>query len=139
MRFIHSVAVFALGLTLTACGEQSETGTDTVAPDTDGAESQFPVLNGVKTKIVEGFRGVIAESYQDSKEWWPEYDTPEKDAPNVIVFLLDDVGFAQVGSFGGLQFLQIGADLFHDALRHRRDLFIQLVSVQLLFPGQSAI
>ena len=27
---------------------------------------------------------------------------PPKDAPNVIIFLLDDMGFAQIGSFGGL-------------------------------------
>jgi arylsulfatase len=55
-----------------------------------------------KTKIVDGFGGVIAKSYSDSKEWWPPEKRPNKDAPNVIIFLLDDVGFAQVGSFGGL-------------------------------------
>jgi arylsulfatase len=58
--------------------------------------------SGVKTKTVEGFGGVIAKSYEDSKEWWPPYKEPRPDAPNVIIFLLDDVGFAQVGSFGGL-------------------------------------
>jgi arylsulfatase A-like enzyme len=56
----------------------------------------------VKTKKVEGFGGVIAERYEDSKEWWPPEERPNEDAPNVIIFLLDDVGFAQVGSFGGL-------------------------------------
>jgi arylsulfatase len=55
-----------------------------------------------KTKKVDGFGGVIAKSYSDSKEWWPPEKRPNKDAPNVIIFLLDDVGFAQVGSFGGL-------------------------------------
>ena len=58
--------------------------------------------SGFRTKIVEGFGGVIAESYEDSVEWWPEEPRPNEDAPNVIIFLLDDVGFAQVGSFGGL-------------------------------------
>ena len=58
--------------------------------------------SGVRTKAVEGFGGVIAESYEDSVEWWPEEPRPNEDAPNVIIFLLDDVGFAQVGSFGGL-------------------------------------
>ncbi|MCA0931272.1 arylsulfatase [Lutimonas saemankumensis] len=48
------------------------------------------------------FKGKIAESYEDSKEWWPEKKRPPSDAPNVIIFLLDDVGFAQVESFGGL-------------------------------------
>lgn len=48
------------------------------------------------------FKGKIAKSYEDSKEWWAPEVRPKKDAPNVIIFLLDDVGFAQVGSFGGL-------------------------------------
>jgi arylsulfatase len=48
------------------------------------------------------FKGKIAKRYKDSKEWWPKPVTPPKGAPNVIIFLLDDVGFAQVGSFGGL-------------------------------------
>jgi arylsulfatase len=48
------------------------------------------------------FKGKIARRYEDSEEWWPEPETPPKGAPNVIIFLLDDVGFAQIGSFGGL-------------------------------------
>jgi arylsulfatase len=56
----------------------------------------------VETKDVEGFEGVIARSYSDSKEWWAAEKRPNPDAPNVIIFLLDDVGFAQVGSFGGM-------------------------------------
>ncbi|MBW1689105.1 MAG: sulfatase-like hydrolase/transferase, partial [Deltaproteobacteria bacterium] len=57
----------------------------------------------VRTKDVEGFGGVIAERYEDSKEWWPEETRPPEGAPNVLILLLDDVGFAQLGqSFGGL-------------------------------------
>ena len=66
------------------------------------AQAEIEIVDGVKTKKVPGFGGVIAESYEDSKEWWPPYKEPRPDAPNVIIFLLDDVGFAQVGSFGGL-------------------------------------
>jgi len=50
----------------------------------------------------EEFKGKIARSYEESKEWWPAEIRPPEGAPNVIIFLLDDVGFAQVGSFGGL-------------------------------------
>ena len=56
----------------------------------------------VKTKDVEGFGGIIAERYEDSKEWWPKSPRPPEGAPNVVILLLDDVGFAQIGSFGGL-------------------------------------
>jgi len=49
------------------------------------------------------FQGKIAKSYEDSKEWWPETVKPApKGAPNILFILLDDVGFAQFGSFGGL-------------------------------------
>ncbi len=49
------------------------------------------------------FGGKIARSYEDSREWWPEPVRPHPDAPNVLILLLDDVGFAQLGqSFGGL-------------------------------------
>ncbi|MGI9316032.1 MAG: arylsulfatase [bacterium] len=56
----------------------------------------------LKTKKIEGFGGVIAEDYENSKEWWAPEVQPPEGSPNVIIFLLDDVGFAQVESFGGL-------------------------------------
>ncbi len=55
-----------------------------------------------KDDSISEFKGKIAKSYEESEESWPEKKRPPKDAPNVIIFLLDDVGFAQVGSFGGL-------------------------------------
>ena len=64
--------------------------------------AQDEASSEVRTKTVEGFGGVIAERYEDSQEWWPPEELPEPGAPNVIIFLLDDVGFSQVGSFGGL-------------------------------------
>jgi hypothetical protein len=68
------------------------------------AQAEFSVSDsGVKTKHVEGFGGVIAESYEDSQEWWPPEERPQEGSPNVIIFLLDDVGFAQVESFGGIR------------------------------------
>jgi arylsulfatase len=49
------------------------------------------------------FQGKIERSYEASEEWWPEPVRPHPDAPNVIIFLLDDVGFGQLAeSFGGL-------------------------------------
>jgi arylsulfatase len=48
------------------------------------------------------FGGKIARSYAESEEWWAEPVRPPEGAPNVIIFLLDDTGFGQIGSFGGL-------------------------------------
>ena len=59
-------------------------------------------IAGDAVNASQEFKGKIAKSYEDSQEWWAPKITPPKGAPNVIIFLLDDVGFAQVGSFGGL-------------------------------------
>ena len=57
----------------------------------------------VAQEKVQEFQGKIAKKYEDSVEWWPKSAKPPKGAPNVVIFLLDDVGFAQLGqSFGGL-------------------------------------
>jgi arylsulfatase A-like enzyme len=48
------------------------------------------------------FNGRIAPRYADSQEAWPVDPRPPHDAPNVVIILLDDVGYAQIGSFGGL-------------------------------------
>lgn len=46
------------------------------------------------------FQGVIGESYKDSKPWWPEPVRPPQGAPNVVIIVLDDVGYSQLGCFG---------------------------------------
>jgi len=49
-----------------------------------------------------GFKGKIAKKFEDSKEDWPQRAKAPAGAPNVLVILLDDVGFGQLGCFGGL-------------------------------------
>ena len=60
-------------------------------------------FNGLSGEEAQEFKGKIAKKYEDSVEWWPKSPRPAKDAPNIIIFLLDDVGFAQMSrQFGGL-------------------------------------
>ncbi len=59
-------------------------------------------VSSCKSTGVEEFKGKIAKNYKDSVEWWPEEKKPPKGAPNVLLILLDDTGFAQLGSYGGL-------------------------------------
>jgi arylsulfatase A-like enzyme len=46
------------------------------------------------------FGGVIRRYRNESTPWWPEPVRAPDRAPNVLVVLLDDVGFAQLGCFG---------------------------------------
>lgn len=47
------------------------------------------------------FEGNIGKYYTDSTSDWQEPVAAPEGAPNVIVILLDDVGFGQTGTFGG--------------------------------------
>lgn len=47
------------------------------------------------------FKGKIGTSFEDSKEDYPQPLKAQEGAPNVIIILLDDVGFGQAGIMGG--------------------------------------
>jgi arylsulfatase len=46
------------------------------------------------------FGGVIGRYHYDSQPWWPPDLKAPAGAPNVLLVVLDDVGFAQLGCFG---------------------------------------
>lgn len=48
------------------------------------------------------FEGSIGPTYQESQSDWQEPVAAPEGAPNIIVVLLDDVGFGQTSTFGGL-------------------------------------
>lgn len=47
------------------------------------------------------FRGVIGRTFEDSESDWPDPPKVPDGAPNVVLIVLDDVGFGQVSTFGG--------------------------------------
>jgi len=47
-----------------------------------------------------GFAGVIGPTWRESSPWWPPEPEPPAGAPNVVLLVLDDVGFAQLGCYG---------------------------------------
>ena len=48
------------------------------------------------------FPGIVGRTLEQSSPAWPAPRRAAEGAPNVIMFVLDDVGFGQLSSFGGL-------------------------------------
>ncbi|MEU8144403.1 arylsulfatase [Nonomuraea sp. NPDC048901] len=46
------------------------------------------------------FHGKIGMTYEESTPWWPEPQALPEDTPNVVIIVLDDVGFSDLGCFG---------------------------------------
>jgi arylsulfatase len=46
------------------------------------------------------FGGRIGDDWRSSEPWWPPVPRPPAGAPNVVLIVLDDVGFAQLGCYG---------------------------------------
>jgi arylsulfatase len=47
-----------------------------------------------------GHGAVVGRTLAESTPWWPSTASAPPDAPNVVVMLMDDMGFSDVGPFG---------------------------------------
>ncbi len=48
------------------------------------------------------FKGKIGRTLEDSEQYWPEPVKPPEGAPNVLIWLIDDMGYGHSSAFGGL-------------------------------------
>lgn len=53
-----------------------------------------------ETGAQQAATGHVGRTYADSTPWWPEPVRPRAGAPDVIMVVLDDVGFGSLGCFG---------------------------------------
>jgi arylsulfatase A-like enzyme len=63
------------------------------------------------------FGGVIGRDWRDSEAWWPPPARPPDGAPNVLLIVLDDVGFGQLGCYGSDISTPVIDGLAHSGLR----------------------
>ena len=56
--------------------------------------------NAATPSTTTPFGGVIGDTWRESTPWWPPEPEPPAGAPNVLLVVLDDVGYGQLGCFG---------------------------------------
>lgn len=82
----------------------------------------------------DGFGGQVNEFTSQSEPWWPQPVTAPPAAPNVIVMLVDDLGFSDLGPFGG----EIDTPNI-DALAERGWVFSNYHTAPLCSPARAAL
>lgn len=48
----------------------------------------------------EGFQGKVGTTFADSESWWPPRNRSREGNPNVLIIIVDDLGFSDLGCFG---------------------------------------
>ena len=70
---------------------------------TPGAPNATTTIDGhVLPPVPQPFRGQIELNAAQSKPAWPTRVVPPKGAPNILLIMTDDVGFAAPSTFGGV-------------------------------------
>ena len=86
------------------------------------------------TKGYPGFGGRVGRTFAGSEGWWPERPTPPAGAPNIVVVLVDDLGYSDLGCYGG------EIDTPHvDALAARGLRFTNFHSAPMCSPTRAAL
>jgi len=92
---ILGVIALGLPLLLTACpGEPPPEQFAIPPPETSPADEATPGPHQ------QPFGGVIGNTVAESVPAWPDMPRAPEGAPNVLLVMLDDVGFAQLGAYG---------------------------------------
>ncbi|WP_210422825.1 arylsulfatase [Cryobacterium sp. BB307] len=98
-------------------------------------DREEPAMSSIVT-YSEGqpFAGVVGRTSGESTPAWPTPPRAQDGAPNVIIFVLDDVGFGQLSSFGGLVETPVIDRFADDGLR-----YTNMHTTALCSPSRGAI
>jgi arylsulfatase len=80
------------------------------------------------------FGGVIKDGALQSTPWWPPRVVPPKDAPNILLIMTDDAGFAINSVFGGVIPTPSMERIAENGLRYNR-----IMSTSLCSPTRAAL
>src|SRR5262245_40132527 len=96
-RWRHLMAASAIAMFATAQAAAIQT------TGTPGSQSATTTISGEQLPPPEQkFGGKIERSIKDSKPFWPARVVPPKGAPNVLLIMTDDAGYAVSSTFGGV-------------------------------------
>jgi arylsulfatase len=80
------------------------------------------------------FGGVIKDDALSSRPWWPPRVVPPEDAPNILLIMTDDAGFAINSVFGGVIPTPTMERIANEGLRYNR-----IMSTALCSPTRAAL
>ncbi len=80
------------------------------------------------------FGGVIKDDALQSKAWWPPRVVPPEGAPNILLIMTDDAGFAVPSTFGGVIPTPTMDRIAEEGLRYNR-----VFSTSLCSPTRAAL
>ena len=121
------VVIFSLSLAFPALAQQ-ETG----KPGSPSATRTIP--GNQLPAPAPKFGGVIKEGALQSTPWWPPRVVPPKEAPNVLLIMTDDAGFAVNSVFGGVIPTPAMERIAENGLRYNR-----IMSTALCSPTRAAL
>src|SRR5690348_14911868 len=53
-----------------------------------------------RNEFQQEFKGRIGRTWQESQPWWPEPKGAKAGSPDVVIVVLDDMGFGSLGCYG---------------------------------------